>query len=216
MSPWSSCPPRTLESWISWWLMPAAWLSAVTWSCSHLPQHPWTCSPTMAPVATHSPWRCTAMRADTKGPQRRDHHFEAADPFTLPGSRGSGVVIGWFVDPAWGVAVVGALRVPCHHLLPAAERDLDAGRHRPGHGSLRIQRDVLREHQLVLHDLPQPAAVRGPWRHRRLRGQPDPAEHLEAVVRAPAGIRHLPSGAGLRAGPGGQGQRQPQLDPHRG
>src|ERR1019366_1710333 len=184
MSPWSTYPPRTLESWISWWLVPATWLSPVTWSCSHLPQHPWTCSPTMARAATHSLRRCTAMRADTKGPRRRDHHFEAAPLVSRPGSRASGVCIGWFVDPAWGSAVVGALRVPGHHLLPAPQRDRDAGRHRLGHGPVRLQRDVLREHQLVLHGLPQPAAVRGPGRHRRLRGQSAPTDPVEAVGRA--------------------------------
>src|SRR5680860_1353020 len=127
MSPSSTCPPRTLELWISWWLVPASWLSPATWSCWRLPRHPSTCSPAMAPVATPSPRRCTATRADLTGLRHREHDASGRLARSALGVEGCASRI---VRMASANAVVGAVRVPSDDLLPVAERHRDAGCHR--------------------------------------------------------------------------------------
>src|SRR5680860_994036 len=213
MSPSSTCPPRTLELWISWWLVPASWLSPATWSCWRLPRHPSTCSPAMAPVATPSPRRCTATRADLTGLRHREHDASGRLARSALGVEGCASRI---VRMASANAVVGAVRVPSDDLLPVAERHRDAGCHRTGDGVVRLQRDVLQGHELFLHRVCQTAAVR---RHRctlRLRGHPRPVDHLEANRSANAGLGPLPAGVGLRARAWRLDQRQPQLDPDSG
>src|ERR1019366_5836866 len=106
MSRWWTCPTQTLESWIWWWLVPSTWHSPAMWSCSHRLARQWTCSSTMAPVATHSLRRCTAMRADTKGP-RREHHLALV---RLVASPRLNVGIGWFLPLAYGDALAGTPR----------------------------------------------------------------------------------------------------------
>src|SRR5665647_2699472 len=210
MSPSSTCPPRTLEPWISWWLVPASWLSPATWSCWRLPRHLLTCSTAMAPAATLSPRRCTATRAGLTGLRHREHDTTGRlirSALTVEGCAGR------LVGMASCHAVVRAVRVPGDDVLPVAQRHRDAGRHRSGDGAFRLQRDVLQGHELLIHRVPQPAAVRRRRSHLRLRGHPGPADHLEADLGATAGPGHLPAGVGLRARAWCLDQRQPQLDP---
>ena len=119
-------------------------------------------------------------------------------------------------EPGWRGAAVArrAVRVARDHLLPAARRDRHARRHRPGHGAVRLQRDVPAADELLLHRLLRPAALRGPRRHRRRRRQPHPGPHVEASRGAPARrVDPAPDARVLTAGR--QRQRQPQLDRRR-
>src|SRR5450631_1385946 len=206
MSPWSTCPTRTLESWISWWLVPANWHSPAMWSCSPLLQRRWTCSPTTACVATRSPRRCTAVRADREGPTRDQRLAMARLIGDLEEHRPH--VRRRLVSLAQGTAATGTARVAGDDLLSAAQCDRDAGHHWPGHGAVRLERDVLPGHQLILHGLLQPAAIRGCRCHWCFRGQSVLGDHVEAAVRAAAGSCPVPPSPGLRAEPGRQGQRQ--------
>src|SRR5665647_2428773 len=119
MSPSSTCPPRTLEPWISWWLVPASWLSPATWSCWRLPRHLLTCSTAMAPAVTLSPRRCTATRAGLTGLRHREHDTTGRlirSALTVEGCAGR------LVGMASCHAVVRAVRVPVttYYLLLSA------------------------------------------------------------------------------------------------